>query len=232
MRELAREGDLVTGAGALRLLDLYSGAGGAARGYQQAGFHVTGIDHHPQPRYAGDVFIQADALQFVREHGHEYDAIHASPPCQFASIMHNLPWLKDKKYPALIAPTRELLIAIGRPYIIENVAGARNGSRMLAKQGLAHHGLKAGYLCGSMFGLPFYRHRYFETSWFWLQPGHPRHQIVLKGGRLIGNRQREANGYMDIDWMRRDELTQAIPPAYTEWLGRQLMAVLLVEAHR
>lgn len=170
-----------------RLLDLFCGAGGAAKGYADAGFDVTGVDIKPQPRYPF-AFVEGDALEYATEHGREYDAIHASPPCQGYSVMRNLPWLSGKDYPLLILPTRELLSAIGRPWVIENVEGARWGSRQLAKRGLEAHGMKAAWLCGAMFGLPVYRHRMFETSFFFLQPSHPRHQGVIKHGRGIGNR--------------------------------------------
>jgi len=280
------------------LLDVFCGAGGAAMGYHQAGFDtVVGVDNRPQPRYPFH-FIQADALDvlyaFTRgdswddQDGHEwhledFDAIHASPPCQGYSIMNNLPWLKGKKREYLILPTRELLNLVGVPYIIENVMGARFGAKGLAKRGLEAHGMQAGWLCGAAFGLPFYRHRLFETNWFWMQPGHPRHQGVIKKGRNLGEGQRSmvyaansgagraqptgsfdkwrasgdpmaalmgkmatlgkwqngdqaggvgighATGWrqaaeaMGIDWMNRDELTQAIPPAYTYFVGKQLI---------
>src|SRR3989304_4421538 len=106
----------------LKLLDLFCCEGGAGEGYRRAGFDVTGGDNQPQPRNPHR-FILADALEYVREHGHEYDAIHASPPCQHYS------WATPKghheKHPDLIAATREALTATGKPYIIENVGGAR-----------------------------------------------------------------------------------------------------------
>ena len=283
----------------MKLLDLFCGAGGAARGYQLAGFHVTGVDHKPQPRYIGEEFVQADALEYLAEHGHDYDAIHASPPCQGYSIMHNLPWLRGRDYPLLILPTIEMLEALGKPYVVENVMGARYGSKTLKKRGIEAHGLRAGWLCGAMFGLPFYRHRLFATNWLWLAPGHPRHKLNLHprseryvyggtvrglpggaaglgvrprenpvnsawrqyhdgalnirpgyeklpfsypaivGERRLANRQNGAQAYgvgighakgwrlaaeaMSIDWMTREELTQAIPPVYTEFVGRQLL---------
>lgn len=246
-----------------RLLDLFCGAGGAARGYQQAGFYVVGVDNKPQPRYVGDEFIQADAMTFPLD---GFDAIHASPPCQGYSIMRNLPWLRDKEYPMLIEPMRERLKAAGVPWVIENVMGAK---------------LPAGWLCGGMFGLPFYRHRAFESSFFWLQPAHPRHRGTVRNGRTLGARARDivhsgfkdwvygpsedgrglatwpgrraqragltvrdgtnngaqrvganvghaagvvlAREAMQIDWMSRDEITQAIPPAYALFVGRALL---------
>lgn len=206
-----------------KLLDLFCGAGGASMGYYRAGFEVEGVDIKPQPHYPFK-FYQADALEFPLD---GYDAYHASPPCQAYSIMKNLPWLKDKEYPMLIDATREMLSAVGKPYVIENVMGAH---------------LEAGWLCGLMFGLDFYRHRAFETNFFWLQPGHPKHRGVIKRGRDLGDRmhtvafsRKLATGHsagvntmrdvMRIDWMTRDELTQAIPPAYTEYIGNYLMQV-------
>ena len=252
----------------MRLLDLYCGAGGAAVGYHRAGFdEIVGVDIAPQPHYPFE-FVQADALEFLADHGHEFDAIHASPPCQGYSIMHNLPWLRGRDYPLLILPTIEMLEALGKPYVVENVMGARHGSKTLKKRGLEAHGLKAGWLCGAMFGLPFYRHRLFATNWLWLAPGHPKHVGVIRPGPMFGNNGGrlakvvfrdgtkhsssrgalllwQANGAqsngvgighakswrlaaeaMGIDWMKRKELTQAIPPAYTEFIGRQLHLTL------
>ena len=222
----------------MKLLDLFCGAGGAAVGYHRAGFEVVGVDHKPQKHFPFK-FILADALEYVREHGHEYDAIHASPPCQAYSIMRNLPWLREKQYPRLIDPVRALLNETRRPWVIENVMGAN---------------LSAGWLCGTMFSLPFFRHRFFEAGgWFWLQPAHRRHKGIIQRGRNLGDRGHnltvkhslarwQGNGLqksgvgighaagwrlaadgMGIDWMTRDELTQTIPPAYCEFIGRQLM---------
>ena len=252
-----------------RLLDLYCGAGGAAMGYHRAGFdEIVGVDNVHQPRYPFE-FVQADALEYVAEHGHEFDAIHASPPCQGYSIMHNLPWLRGREYPLLLLPTIEMLEGLGKPYVVENVMGARHGAKGLKKRGLEAHGLKAGWLCGAMFGKPFYRHRLFATNWMWLALGHPKHDAVIQPGRMLKDRARQvayresagrdggglsqprrslahwqgngapANGVgighakgwrlaaeaMGIDWMKRDELTQAIPPAYSEFIGTQLLEV-------
>ncbi len=255
------------------LLDLFCGGGGAAMGYSRAGFtEIVGVDNQPQKNYPFE-FVQADALEYLTEHGHEFDAIHASPPCQGYSIMRNLPWLRDKEYPLLIDPVRELLEATGKPWVIENVMGAH---------------LPAGWLCGTMFGLPFYRHRAFETNWFWMQPGHGIHRNVIPPGRNMADRAHDivfsdsedarglaswpgrreepaglvvqdsqhrgrgitenfvlgngaqkdgvgvghAKGWrlaaeaMGIDWMKREELTQAIPPAYTEYIGTTLLRLL------
>lgn len=204
-----------------RLLDAFSGAGGCARGYQQAGFHVTGIDIKPQPRFSGDVFIQGDALEYIAEHGREFDAIHASPPCQAyseATPLHHRATL-----PELIAPTRELLIASGRPYVIENVENARR------------HLINPVMLCGSMFGLAVWRHRYFEVSPMWfLAPSmcvHEGRPVSLHPGSNArkgrgGPTVIEAREAMGIDWMTGHELNEAIPPAYTFFIGTQIMAAI------
>jgi DNA (cytosine-5)-methyltransferase 1 len=212
-----------------RLLDLFCCAGGAARGYQMAGFHVTGIDNRKQPRYAGDVFIQADALEYIAEHGHEFDAIHASPPCQAYS--EATPMAYKHTHPDLIAPIRKLLIATGKTYVIENVKGARSEME------------SPFTLCGTMFDLRVYRHRLFESNVFFLTPPHIPHRDDLAGnGRGLSSKgfitvtgnggygMKGGDAYarmaMGIDWMTRIELVEAIPPAYTEWIGQQLMAVL------
>lgn len=214
-----------------RLLDLFCGAGGAARGYQQAGFYVVGVDIKPQPRYAGDEFHQADAMTYLLD---GFDAIHASPPCQAYSRAVKV--ANRRNHPDLLAPTRERLT--GRVYVIENVPGAPL--------------IDAITLCGSAFGLPIQRHRIFESSVFLMSNGciHREYPAVYPPARnrtnsirvlsvSAGYQERKQLGprYMDmhraamgIDWMLRDELTQAIPPAYTEWIGRQLMAYLKREA--
>lgn len=142
----------------LRAVDLFCGAGGATRGLQLAGFHVTGIDHRPQPRYVGDHFIQADALAPPVDL-REFDLIWASPPCQAHTALKSM-WNK-RHHEDRIPETRTMLIASGRPYVIENVPGAP---------------LKATIrLCGTMFGLrcddaELQRHRWFETNFGVLEP--------------------------------------------------------------
>ena len=242
------------------LLDLYCAAGGAAAGYEAAGFkRIVGVDNKPQPHYPYE-FVQADALEYLAEHGHEFAAVHASPPCQGYSIMHNLPWLRDREYPLLLKPTVEMLDGLGKPYVVENVMGAKKGSKALAQRGIADHGLEAAWLCGAMFGLPFYRHRLFASNWLWMAPAHPRHQRGFQPGHLGGHsmtpgqrrahsnpvntpwRQthdgvgavagwRHAAEAMGISWMNREELTQAIPPVFTEHIGLQLLALLALLAH-
>jgi DNA (cytosine-5)-methyltransferase 1 len=234
---------------------------GATVGYHRAGFtDIVGVDIKPQPRYPF-AFVQADALEYVAEHGHEFDAIHGSPRCLGYSMMtHNLPWHRDRDYPHLILPTLQALEGLGRPYVIENVYSARKGSRVLTKAGLEEHGLEAGWLCGAMFGLRLYRHRLFATNFLWLAPAHPRHTLNLhprserwvyggevKGlpGGAAGVDAKPRNGAskpgagfghtagwqaaaeaMGIDWMTRDELTEAIPPVFTEHIGTALLAAL------
>jgi len=215
------------GVGRPRLLDAYCGAGGATRGYQRAGFHVTGVDIAPQPRYCGDEFRQADAIEFIREHAHEFAAIHASPPCQ-ASCALTKGTNKGRKHPQLIHETRKALNATRRPWVMENVQGS-DLARWLT-------------LCGEYFDLDVIRHRYFEISGFFVfQPEHIPHR-----GRVAGWRHGERydgpyfavygdgggkgtvaqwQAAMGIDWTDDSkELTEAIPPAYTEYVGSYLMA--------
>ncbi len=209
------------------LLDLFCCAGGSAKGYQRAGFHVVGVDIEPQPDYCGDEFHQADALTFPLD---GYDAIHASPTCQtfsIASAFH--PGTKDN-YPDLVTPIRERLYREARvPFVIENVAGAPIRQDVM--------------LCGEMFGLRLHRHRYFETEGFLcMQPPHTKHRLRgaihnchIEDGytrQVAGNFAdlESARDAMGIDWMDRAHLAEAIPPAYTEHIGRQLLAAIGVAA--
>lgn len=212
------------------LLDTFCGAGGCTKGYQRAGFRVVGVDIVAQPHYCGDDFVQADALEFIAQHGREFDVIHASPPCQGYSVTAAMPNVKDENYPKLVPQVRALLQATGRPYVIENVPGAPL--------------LNPIVLCGLMFGLKVFRHRLFETQPFILGPQHIKHpkDSVTNSFRaysafergathisLAGHNFKRADGALamgGVDWMTRGELAQAIPPAYTEWLGRQLWAAL------
>jgi DNA (cytosine-5)-methyltransferase 1 len=206
------------------LLDLFCGAGGAAMGYWRAGFHVTGVDIAPQPNYCGDKFIQGDALEFVDRYWQHFDVIHASPPCQRDSAMtYCRPGLAET-YPALIAPTRELLKRWGGLWVIENVPGSPL--------------IDPTWLCGQMFGLELYRHRGFESSFPITAPEHPAHvmpasraghwtpgTVMSVAGHVAPMRKaREVMG--GINWMTRDELGESIPPAYTEHIGRQLIDAL------
>jgi DNA (cytosine-5)-methyltransferase 1 len=208
-----------------RLLDLFCGAGGAAMGYHRAGFDVVGVDKEPQPRYPFN-FIQADALEYAAYHGHTFDAIHASPPCQRKSQMTNCRPGLAATYPNLIAPTRMILQAVGRPYVIENVPGSDVYPDLT--------------LCGHMFGLKLYRHRLFETSVSMWPKHHPRHLTpASKAGHWRPGTIISVSGHvspialareaMGIDWMNRDELAEAIPPDYTQFIGEQL-ATHLTEA--
>jgi DNA (cytosine-5)-methyltransferase 1 len=217
----------------LRLLDAFSGAGGAGYGYSLAGFDVTGVDHRPMPRYPFR-HIAIDALEYIREHGHEYDAIHCSPPCQAHS---SLRWMHNAKcHVDLIPQTRQLLRETGLPYVIENVVGAPLLSPIL--------------LCGTMFGLgsgdaELRRHRLFETNWWpGLMPvcnhGQRSRVIGVYGGHGRDRRRGDQNTVLNpqgfpatsrrealgIDWMSEAELSQAIPPAFTRFVGEQLRQLI------
>jgi DNA (cytosine-5)-methyltransferase 1 len=203
----------------VRCLDLFCGAGGAGEGYRRAGFDVTGVDIRPQP-HNPHRFIQADALAFLREHGHEFAFIHASPPCQRWSMATRMRPGAAATHPDLIAPVRELLLTCGKPWVSENVVGAPLREPLM--------------LCGTMFGLKVYRHRLFESSFRLPAQPHSPHRDNCHGNHRISR-----NGFvnvfggggntdykrkaMGIDWMTRDELSQAIPPAYTEWIGREFL---------
>ena len=214
-----------------RFLDLFCGAGGAAMGYHRAGFDVVGVDIKHQPHYPFE-FHQADALTYPLD---GFDAIHASPPCQKYS---RAVLVKNRdKHPDLIAATRERLT--GRHHVIENVPFAPL--------------IDAIRLCGSAFGLPIHRHRMFESDVFLFSNGcihaDPAYPAIYPPARNRTNpirvlsvsagyqeRKQLGPGYMDmhraamgIEWMNRDELTQAIPPAYTEWIGHQLLAAITAE---
>lgn len=218
-----------------RLLDLYSAWGGAGYGYWLAGFDVTGVDIRPVDGYPFE-FIQADALEYLKEHGHEYDAVHASPPCQGNSDLKHC-W-NARKHEDLIPPTRDLLVALGRPYVIENVPGAAL--------------IDPVTLCGCMFGLGteeyrLERKRLFEASFPIVVPpcacaSDPRPVIGVYGGK-IRNRRAIATGSqrsrvgatlplklgqqaMGIWWMNRTQMSQAIPPAYSRHIGAQMLAAI------
>lgn len=242
-----------------RILDVYSGAGGCARGYMDSGFECVGVDNRPQPRYVGAAFILGDALDVLGRMiagvavadvtGREwrlsdFDAIHASPPCQHYCALKAM-WNR-REHPDLISPTRAMLRATGKPYVIENVHGAPLRAAIM--------------LCGSMFRLgtgdaELRRHRWFECHGFevgMVTPcehgwrgrtvavyGHAGGKSLRQRSRVIGvygghgrDRRRRENcqGFptsarreaMGIDWMTGEELSQAIPPAYTKWLGEHL----------
>jgi DNA (cytosine-5)-methyltransferase 1 len=208
----------------MRLLDLFSAAGGAAHGYHLAGFDVVGVDIDPQPRFPYD-FVQADALKYLLEHHHEFDAFHASPPCQAFTLAQRI---RGNDHPDYVTATRNAFELIGKPWVIENVPGAPLRDPLM--------------LCGVMFPeLAVYRHRLFESNVPLYAPLHSGHVYpIRKMGRpprpgeymhVVGNFSgvayaREAMG---IDWMTRDDLREAIPPAYTEWIGVQLATHLAIQ---
>ena len=208
----------------MRLLDLFCGAGGCSVGYHRAGFDVVGVDIEPQKNYPYD-FHQGDALEFLAQHGHEFDAIHASPPCQAYSVAAQHLRNAGGTYPDLLGPTRDLLTAVGVPWVIENVPGAPMRADLK--------------LCGCHFHLPLRRERWFETSWGHYELSPPHHHngpVVSVTGHGTPSWVKEMLGYnpsihqyreaMGIDWMGRNELSQAVPPAYTEHVGSQLMTHL------
>lgn len=214
------------------LLDAFCCQGGGALGYARAGFEVVGVDVRPQRRYPF-TFVQADALEYIAEHGHEFDVIHASPPCQRYSITRHT---HGKEHPDLVGPTRDALEATGRPYVIENVVGAPLRDPLM--------------LCGSEFNLTatdddgtplrLERHRLFESNVFLTGNGGCRHdpRVAVAGSYGAGSRTRAAararhGGYtpgkhvreelLGIDWMTLHGLAQALPPVYTEFIGHQLI---------
>ncbi|WP_327116605.1 SAM-dependent methyltransferase [Streptomyces sp. NBC_01341] len=213
-----------------RLLDLYCCQGGAAKGYTDAGFEVTGVDSAPQPLYPYR-FVQADAIQYLLAHGGEFDFVHASPPCQRYSRAQKI---QHRAHPDLIAPTRAALETAGRPWVIENVEEAAGELRDPVT------------MCAAAFGMRTYRHRLFETRGFTITP--PQHGAHLapltKMGRpraaghfahYVGNFSgvQEARDDMNVPWMTRDGIRECIPPAYTHWIGTaalQALALLGVAA--
>lgn len=208
------------------LLDLFCCAGGAAMGYYRAGFDVVGVDIAPQPRYPF-TFIQADCMTLDPAFIASFDAVHASPPCQRFSDLAKRNGNADD-WPDLIDPTRDLCLASGKPYVIENVEGAPL--------------IDATTLCGTMFPpLRVLRHRLFETNWPLQAPPHGRHPLcfthdkrkphygqldemvafvqVTGGGNCSKTAAADAMG---IDWMTKIEMNESIPPAYTQFIGQQL----------
>lgn len=202
-----------------RALDLFCCAGGATKGLQRVGFHVTGVDITAQPRYCGDEFHKADALEFPLE---GFDFIWASPPCQFGSQL--TPLIHRAKHPNLIEPIRDRLILSGIPFCIENVP---SNARLLRSPLM---------LCGSQFGLKVRRHRFFELSFpigEMLQScDHSVPPVLISGTHRRTYEPRyeysvqECRDAADLQWMRRIDLDQAIPPAYSEYIGRQAIHIL------
>ncbi len=223
-----------------RLLDLFCGAGGAAMGYHRAGFEVVGVDIRPQPHYPFkfeqfDVFDYLDYVVALDR----FDVIHASPPCQAnSSSRHMVSAKRWRTTPDLVTPMYKRLQAIDKPWVMENVNGAPMPDSI--------------ELCASMFGLPMIRHRLFASSHLLFAPRachHADYLVEVVGGKARGigayrhaeafitpggNKQRreaslrkvDAQHAMGIDWMTVGEMCEAIPPAYTEWIGRQLMVVI------
>jgi len=210
-----------------KLLDLFCGAGGASMGYYRAGFEVEGVDIKPQPHYPFK-FYQADALEFPLE---GYDAYHASPPCQrFSSSTLKI---NRNKHPDLVGVIRERLIGTRKHYVIENVYKAPLKATLM--------------LCGSMFDLPIVRHRYFEISLpdLIFPPCTCNHKLKIARQGYAPKNKKEgwcitrsaarlegAGEALGIDWMERDalQIAEAIPPAYTEYIGKYLMEFLANEA--
>ena len=214
-----------------RLLDLFCCEGGAGMGYHQAGFEVVGVDIEPRfaKRYPFE-FHAADAIEFLVEHGHEFDVIHASPPCQAYSVTRSL---TTKDHPELVEPTRDALSVIGKPWVIENVPGAPLDDPLV--------------LCGTEFhlrspsGFWVRRHRLFESN-VWLHgaggchchgkttaytTGHPPAKTTKWKGWQMGRE--DSRAAFGAPWMSGDGLAQAIPPAYTRFIGEQLIDHLAQE---
>lgn len=224
----------------MRALDLFCCAGGATRGYQLAGFHVTGVDSVRHPRYVGDAFIQTDATSLSPAFLATFDFIHASPPCQFGTELRHAP--NTKEHPNLIPQTRDLLKRSGRPYVIENVRAVRP------------HLIDPTLLCGSMFGLgaagyQLQRHRLFEANWELTAPSPCRHtspvigvygaHVRCRSAKHGGRRTADFEGHdkpalaaeaMGIGWMTMAELSEAIPPAYAQWVGSAFLASQAIAA--
>jgi DNA (cytosine-5)-methyltransferase 1 len=200
-------------------------------GYHQAGFDVVGVDIAPQPNYPFE-FIQADVCDLGPAFVSGFDAIHASPPCQIHSITAKLHLATVARHGDFISRARDICITSGKPYVIENVPGAPLIDPIM--------------LCGTMFGLRVFRHRLFECSFFMMTPPHRQHRGTTNSSRtystfetgadmicVAGHNFKREDGAaaMGINWRaRREEIAQAIPPAYTEFIGRQLIAHLNQQA--
>lgn len=209
----------------MRLLDLFCGAGGAGMGYHQAGFEVVGVDVNPQPRYPFG-FLQMDALALDMRFIRTFDAVHASPPCQRysgAAKLHG----NATGHPDLIGPARNALEQSGLPFVIENVEGAPIRRDVM--------------LCGTMLGLRIVKHRYFECSFpvFDLLPACDHRDVYdpWHGPGRTAEKFRQAQGTPWIPMAggasrkegRTGDLFNAIPPAYTRFIGAQLIAHLRSE---
>jgi DNA (cytosine-5)-methyltransferase 1 len=219
------------------LFDFMCCGGGAAKGYADAGFEVIGFDIEDQPKFPY-TFYKWDVLKLDPDWiAEKADGIHASPPCKTHTTMKRF---SSKHHIDLVPQTRELLIATGLPYIIENVPGAPLRDPIT--------------LCGSSFGLYVRRHRLFESNFkleslecrhawqtatspgFWPLAYHSGEPIatwspvigIFGGGQGLGEGETELwRKHMKIDWLSKKQMSQAIPPPYTEFLGRQLMEQML-----
>lgn len=212
----------------MRVLDLFCGAGGASQGYSDAGFEVVGVDINPQPHYPFE-FRRGNALiTLLAEDLSDYDLIHASPPCQAYSDLANRNG-NAESWPRLVGAVRELLKDSGRPYVIENVEGAPIQNPAV--------------LCGTMFpGLRVLRHRLFETTFHVDVLTHGSHPLVFTHDKRKGHYGKLDQNYsfvqvtgggncsvanardaMGIGWMTKSEINEAVPPAYTQYLGEQFL---------
>jgi hypothetical protein len=222
------------------LLDLCGGLGGAAKGYQRAGFRVTSVDILPQPDNCADEFVQADAFAFLIANWGDFHAVHTSFPCQASSgptkgtnAKRNAKKGKGKRHLDLNPAGRALLDEVGLPYVMENVQGS------VLRRDLT--------LCGLMYGLPIFRHRYFELGGWSMPAKRCRGRADHQGRRVRGYRHgvnyadgdilaiygngggkattEECRKGLGIDWSwDRAQLIEAIPPAYTEDIGTHLYA--------
>lgn len=196
-----------------KILDGFCGPGGAGKGYADAGFEVVGVDLRPQKNYPFK-FIQADWFEYMRDHWREYDAFHVSPPCPYYARVTKWKrknWDGDNtKHPALIEPARDVLLKTGKPHVIENVMDAPLINPIV--------------LCGTGFGLNVRRHRQFETNW----AGMVLVPACHHNGELPFEHKNE-RAYADAmgcTWMNKTEARQAIPPAFTKFLGSHLLDYL------
>lgn len=211
----------------MEVLDLFCGAGGAAMGYNLAwpSASITGVDINPQPNYPFN-FVRADAIEYLIQFGHEFDLIHASPPCQGYTALRVV---HKNEHPLLIDATRQALALTGKLTVLENVKGAKLNYNLM--------------LCGEMFGLAVLRHRYFELSWNIQQPPHIKHRGKTRGfnhgiyhdgpylqiygtGGVKGSLQ-EWRDAMEMQWcLTKAEIAEAIPPAYTRFIASTTVGFL------
>jgi DNA (cytosine-5)-methyltransferase 1 len=221
-----------------KLLDLFCCAGGAAKGYTDAGFEVVGVDLFPQPHYPYE-FHQGDAIEYLKAHFQEFDVIHASPPCQTYSKTKTL---HKNVHPDLVAPTREALIASGKPWVMENVVGAP------LLDPLQPCGTEFDMTADDVDGvkLKLVRHRLFESTMKIHGNGGCRHDKTIQTATIYGagggwtpahrDNPERRGGYipattviqkiLDIDWMNKHEMSQVVPPKFAEFIGRQIIDII------